>query len=563
MQMQYLLAIWAIVAFILYRIITSIITERRYAAEATRLGCEPAPTISNRLPWGIEHIMQALRADKSKKFPEWVQQRYKSMGDRTFQHFILGNQAFTTNDPKNVQAILATQFKDFGLGERRQGTFKPLLGFGIFTTDGKVWEHSRAMMRPQFNRDQVSDLELEEQHVQNLMRALPTTSITSSNAPTSGRWTGPVDLQVLFFRLTLDSACEFLFGESVDSQILNLPENTRQQVQIQQQNPSTSIATTTDEKTFAGAFDRGQAWLSRRSRFMNLYWLVDGLQERRDTKAVHDFVDHFVQLALKHQASVSGGGGAKASSSDPSLEKGPASQPYTPRRNSSGKEKYVFLEILAAQTQDPLELRSQLLNILLAGRDTTASLLGWTFWLLARHPAVFNKLRAAVIETFGPYNSSSSSSSTSSITYTSLKSCTYLQHVLNESLRLHPVVPVNMRQALRDTTLPRGGGADGSKPVQIRKGQCVDYSVHVMHRLEGLWGADAAEFRPERWVGRKPGWEYLPFNGGPRICLGREYIPFSAPQSLTMSLAPGHVFTMLDWMDRDLVVRCLFDGTIC
>ena len=44
-----------------------------------------------------------------------------------------------------------------------------------------------------------------------------------------------------------------------------------------------------------------------------------------------------------------------------------------------------------------------------------------------------------------------------------------------------------------------------------------------MHHLKSIWGPDAEEFKPERWVGRKPGWEYLPFNGGPRICLGQQF----------------------------------------
>lgn len=47
--------------------------------------------------------------------------------------------------------------------------------------------------------------------------------------------------------------------------------------------------------------------------------------------------------------------------------------------------------------------------------------------------------------------------------------------------------------------------------------------VHVMQRAHNIWGADADEFKPERWVGRKTGWEFLPFNGGPRICLGQQY----------------------------------------
>lgn len=69
-------------------------------------------------------------------------------------------------------------------------------------------------MRPQFAREQVSDLDLEERHVQNMMRAIDASTSTST-----GNSNTTIDLQELFFRLTLDSASEFLFGQSVDSQI--------------------------------------------------------------------------------------------------------------------------------------------------------------------------------------------------------------------------------------------------------------------------------------------------------------------------------------------------------
>src|SRR5207248_5482722 len=134
----------------------------------------------------------------------------------------------------------------------------PLLGNGIFTQDGKPWEHSRAMMRPQFAREQGSDLELEERHVQNMMRALPVAS---------DGWTSSTDLQVLFFRLTLDTATEFMFGESVESQLAVLPGYRPPQ--------SHSIAKNVDEKVFARDFDAGQAFLALRARFQERYWLID------------------------------------------------------------------------------------------------------------------------------------------------------------------------------------------------------------------------------------------------------------------------------------------------
>ncbi|KAI9871006.1 MAG: hypothetical protein M1830_003538 [Pleopsidium flavum] len=331
------------------------------------------------------------------------------------------------------------------------------------------------MIRPSFVRDQVSDLDLEERHVQTMMRAFQIKQ---------DRWTEEVDIQVLFFRLTLDSATEFLFGESVDSQVANLPGEVQR---------TGIVEPTQDEKTFANAFDAGQRYLARRARFVDKWWIYNPPGFRKACKQTHDFADHFVRLALNHELN------------EKALEEG------------CSKGKYVFLEALAAQTRDPIELRSQILNILLAGRDTTASLLGWLVYLLVRHPVIFDSLRSTIIDDFGTYNSSQP------ITFQKLKSSRYLQHCLNETLRLYPVVPVNSRRATKDTTLPRGGGPDGNSPIFVRKDQQIDYSVHAMHHRKDLWGQDAEEFKPERWVEKKVGWEYLPFNGGPRICIGQQF----------------------------------------
>ena len=87
-----------------------------------------------------------------------------------------------------------------------------------------------------------------------------------------------------------------------------------------------------------------------------------------------------------------------------------------------------------------------------------------------------------------------------------------------------------MRQALQATILPLGGGPDGRSPMLVRKGEAVGWCAYVMHRRKDLYGPDADNFKPERW-NKNPkggpdlttvGWAYLPFNGGPRVCLGRE-----------------------------------------
>jgi cytochrome P450 len=88
---------------------------------------------------------------------------------------------------------------------------------------------------------------------------------------------------------------------------------------------------------------------------------------------------------------------------------------------------------------------------------------------------------------------------------------------------MYPAVPVNSRTANKDTYLPVGGGPDGTDPIFVPKGQEVIYSVYSMHRLPAVFGQDATEYRPERWASLKPGWAYIPFNGGPRICPGQQF----------------------------------------
>ena len=111
-----------------------------------------------------------------------------------------------------------------------------------------------------------------------------------------------------------------------------------------------------------------------------------------------------------------------------------------------------FTEELSEYTQDRKELRDQLVNILLAGRDTTAAALSFLFYEFAYHPEVYMRLRNEVLHTLR---------NDGELTYANLKSMKYLQYCLNETLRLYPIVPLNGRTALMDTTLPHGGGKDG------------------------------------------------------------------------------------------------------
>lgn len=189
-------------------------------------------------------------------------------------------------------------------------------------------------------------------------------------------------------------------------------------------------------------------------------------------------------------------------------------------KNKSDKD-YNFLHALAGYTREPKVLRDQIIGVLLAGRDTTASTLSWTIYELGRHPEVVAKLRKEILETVGPNHTPS---------YEHLKNMTYLKNILNEVLRLYPVVPFNVRLALKDTTLPFGGGPDGLDPLPVLKDTPIAYSTLVMQRRVDLYPPVSDTFphphvfSPERWsVWHPKPHEYIPFNAGPRICIGQQF----------------------------------------
>jgi hypothetical protein len=132
-----------VVTVIVYQVLNSLIIARQHAKRAAKLGCQRVPSLPHKWPLGLDFMLRLANADAAGLLPDFVVTLYNEMGGgqkgATYQQNFLGNIGIVTVDPKNIQAILATQFKDFALGETRRGNFFPLLGNGIFTNDGKAW----------------------------------------------------------------------------------------------------------------------------------------------------------------------------------------------------------------------------------------------------------------------------------------------------------------------------------------------------------------------------------------------------------------------------------------
>lgn len=332
------------------------------------------------------------------------------------------------------------------------------------------------MLRPVFTRAQIADMAILKRHVERFLGRV--------------RFDGAeVDLQPLFFDFTSDVATHVLFGRSIDKQVGN-----------------------EEAVGFVRAYEKCLDFFMNGgdSEMWGLAppWLSGAKRKfRRDCKLINAYVKNIVEEAMVRK-----GKGDE--------EKG----------DGEGEDRYVLLEYLVQQGLEEEQVRAEVLNTFLAGRDTTASMLSDLWFELSKHQRVFKKLHAEINQAVQDEQD---------VDYELIKGLPYLRATLNEILRIHPVVPEDSRMAKEDTILPFGGGEDEQAPVFVPKGTLVSWSSYAMHRRKDIWGADAEEFRPERWIdgvdeagkpvkGVRPGWAYVPFNGGPRVCVGQQFALLNA-----------------------------------
>jgi cytochrome P450 len=227
---------------------------------------------------------------------------------------LFGAEGYMTTDPKNIESILSTRFEDWGLGSRSAGLY-PLLGNGIFTQDGRPWKHSRELLRRQFARIQYQNLTVFDKHVEDLISRL---SLEAD---------GIVDMQPHFFHFTLSTTTDLIFGESSGS----LGDDV--------------------QEIFSANFDYASSISAIRLRLADFHWLYKPKKFRKSCDVVKAYADRFVAQALK------------------SLEN---------QGEEAALAQYPFILDLYRDLKYPVLVRDQLVNVLIAGRDTTACLMSWT-----------------------------------------------------------------------------------------------------------------------------------------------------------------------------------------
>ncbi|CAE6421427.1 unnamed protein product [Rhizoctonia solani] len=379
----------------------------RRQQDRRRLGpdvIEP-PRIKKRLPGNIDWIPEAIRARENEYIGDMFSQYFPTHG-HTFNMKIFGLDQVFTCDPECIKAVLSTDFNSFEKGKKFKTKMDTVLGVGVFNSDGEMWQLHRSMSRPYFHRERVTHIDLFAQHSDVAIKRL-LMRLSEPGSPA-------VDFQDLVGRFTLDSATEFLFGSSTHSLDAPLPR------------PNEPPAD--ESATFAAAFGRAQELLMGRF-VMGSFWPWFELfndKTEGSMKVINAFTNPILEAKLKE----------KREGSLSLKEKGASSEGET------------LLDHLVGFSDDERVIKDELLNILIAGRDTTAATLTFACYALAMHPECLVKLRAEVLTTFGTSDYPN---------FEALRGMKYLRAFINEVLRVFPPVPFNERTAARSTVLKAEG----------------------------------------------------------------------------------------------------------
>jgi len=395
---------------------------------------------------------------------EFIHDLFMKLGKTFVLWHPLADHIVMTMDRRNVEYMLKGNFENFQKGPVFRGRNRDLLGDGIFNADGENWYHQRKTTSHMFTT------KLFKEHIWAVVRrnAKKVRSILEAVEVEC-----QVDVFSVMNRFTLDSIGEIGFAKSVGSL----------------EDPSSP---------FLGAFDRAQQNVLFRD--LNPLWpVMRFLSVGREGALKHD-----ISLLRAYSRTVV----RELSSAIEAREEN--TEGSVVLANADASKSFVGLFLLDARKRGEQLTEERLcdivLNFLLAGRDTTAQGLAWTWYHLANHPEVEAKVRKEIADVCRGCE----------VRYEDLRSFPYMTAVINESMRLSPSVPIDGKMNLKADTLPDG--------TVLPPGTGVLYVINSQNRDTDLWGADAAVFRPERWLemtAPPDSYTYPVFNAGPRECLGK------------------------------------------
>lgn len=377
---------------------------------------------------------------------------------------------YLITNPADIRRVLQDNARNY----RKSPIYDKLrlfLGNGLLTSEGEIWLRQRRIAQPAFHRQRIAEL------ADTMARTIGEVAARWDTLAAAGH---PVDVEDEMMRLTRTVVLRTLLGA--------------------------------DLGPFAGQLDG--AWAVVNQHIGENFWsLASGITGRLPTARTRRF--------------------ARARD----VLRGAVDHVIAERRRNPSAAVDLLSMLLSARDEETGEgmtdeqLRVQVTTFLLAGQETTALALTWTWYLLSQHPAARRRLEEEIDRTIGARPPA----------YSDLAQLPYARMVLDESMRLYPPAWGFSRQALADDVL---GG------YRLPAGWLAFVVPYVLHRLPAYWERpsefEPARFAPEASAARAK-FMFLPFGAGPRQCIGNHFAQIEAQLALVilaqrfrLQLAPGH-----------------------
>jgi cytochrome P450 len=377
---------------------------------------------------------------------------------------------YAVSDPEAVKHVLQDNHRNYTKDTLQFNTLSLVTGDGLLTSDGDFWLRQRRMMQPAFHRQRIHSFG-------QAMTAAAERMLARWDALPQGT---VLDVDAEMMKMTLEIVGHTLFSADLSAKASSLVQ---------------AVLIALDYIVY-----RAQTPLA-------LPLAVPTPRNRAFTHAVRMLDDAVAHLIAERRA------------------------------HPNEAEDDLLDMLLQARTEDeePMsdrQLRDEIITLIIAGHETVASALTWTWHLLAHHPHATEKLVTELDESL-PGRAPSPGDVTQ---------LPYTRAVFDEALRLYPPAWLITRKSLAPDTLA-GHRVPGDALIII--------SPYVIHRQPALWPEPTA-FQPERFLreGETPRFAYLPFGGGPRLCIGNTFalmegalVLATVAQRYHLSLAPGHTVT--------------------
>ncbi len=418
------------------------------------------------------HFLFGVVGDYARDILGFLSQCAQDYGDIVYFPGVrfIGYKGYILNHPDYIEAVLTTKSHEFGKFKQGLGIIGRILGNGIVTSEGDFWRHQRRLMQPAFHRERIA--------------AYGEVMVDYTNRMLTRWQTGEIrDVHEDMMRLTLEIATKTLFD--VD------------------------LADRADEVGHALAYAIAHYDQWQRNPIAMLLPESFPTPSNRRAQNVLQRLDAIAYHLIR-------------------------------QRRESGKDTGDLLSMLLASHYEdgtPIsdqQVRDEVMTILLAGHDTTALAMTWTWYLLAQYPEVEAKLIEELQTVLDGRNP----------TFADVPRLRYTDMVVKESMRLYPPVWGMGRIANTDSEI-------GGYPIP--KGSIILLSPWVMHRDPRYFDSPEV-FNPARWADglaqRLPTYAYFPFGGGPRVCIGKSFAQMEAvlllatiAQKFRLTLVPGQDVT--------------------